>query len=209
MRLPKIPAGGLIALAVMAVAVQPALAQGGRVTTAATSANSGSSSGNGAYDMLVDFTNNFVQAQTDYGANIISETLAAALQRSRDGVRPESKPMPDAVRNALIPFYPAELLKDVRYSIGDPSKTGLAGFAIRNGNAAAVTLIDTVVFKDESYVNSLALWAHEIHHVQQYHDWGLSGFAARYAFSWNDVEAEAGERARTFVSWYRERQGLK
>ena len=34
---------------------------------------------------------------------------------------------------------------------------GVAGFAIRNGNAAAVTLIDLVVFKDESYIGSLAL----------------------------------------------------
>ncbi len=71
----------------------------------------------------------------------------------------------------------------MRYAIGDVSPSGVAGFAIRNGNAAAVTLIDTVVFKDESYVGSLALWAHELHHVQQYKDWGLSGFAARYALA--------------------------
>lgn len=163
----------------------------------------------GAYGMIANFSSSFVTVQTQYSANVISETFAAALQSSRDAVRPDSKPIPEAVIKGLVPFYPEELLRSVRYSIGDPSKTGLAGFAIRNGNAAAVTLIDTVVFKDESFVNSLALWAHEIHHVQQYRDWGLSGFAARYAFGWNDVEAEASERATQFVTWYRDRMGIK
>ena len=157
---------------------------------------------------LTNFTRGFMQVQTQYSANIVSETLAAAMQRSRDTVRPDSKPIPDEVKRELIPFYPAELLENVRYTIGDTSQAGLAGFAIRNGRAAAVTLIDTVVFKDESYVSSLALWAHEIHHVQQYTDWGLSTFAARYAFGWNEVEAEAGARAKAYVAWYRERKGL-
>ncbi len=159
--------------------------------------------GSPAYAQLVNFTRGFMQVQTQYSANVISETLASALQRSRDNVRPESKPIPEAVLKEIIPFYPAALLKDVRYVIGDTTQAGVAGFAIRNGNAAAVTLIDTVVFKDEKYVGSLALWAHELHHVQQYHDWGLSQFAARYAFGWKEVEAEAGERAKAFVAWYR------
>ena len=89
------------------------------------------------------------------------------------------------------------------------AEPALAGFAIRNGNAAAVTLIDTIVFKDESYVGSLALWAHEMHHIEQYKAWGLSGFAARYAFDWKSVEAEASGRAKEFVAWYRDRNSLK
>lgn len=164
--------------------------------------------GNPAYAGLVSFTRGFMQVQTQYSANVISETLASAMQRSRDNVRPNSKPIPDEVLKEMVPFYPAELLKNVRYTIGDTSQAGLAGFAIRNGNAAAVTLIDTVVFKDEKYVSSLALWAHELHHVQQYHDWGLSGFAANYAFGWKEVEADASARAAAYVTWYRERKNL-
>jgi hypothetical protein len=148
-----------------------------------------------------------VLSTAQFGANLLSGTLESALQRSRDAARADSKPIPDEIRRALIPFYPAELLKDVRYSIGDTSPAGVAGFAIRNGNAAAVTLIDTVVFKHEDYINNLALWAHEIHHVQQYEDWGLAGFAQRYAFGWEAVETEAQERARSFVAWYKERTG--
>ncbi len=165
--------------------------------------------GVGRYGMLADFTHGFMSLQAQYGANIVSETLAAALQRSRDTLRADSKPIPEEVKKGLIPFYPPGLLENVRYVIGDVTPSGVAGFAIRNGNAAAVTLIDTVVFKDESFVGSLALWAHEIHHVQQYSDWGISGFAARYTFGWAEVEAEASERAKGFVAWYRERNRLK
>jgi hypothetical protein len=163
----------------------------------------------GAYGGLVNFTRGFMQVQTQYSGNLIAQTLAAALQRSRDNVRTNSLPIPDEVKRELIPFYPAELLENVRYTIGDTSEAGLAGFAIRNGNAAAVTLIDTVVFKEEKFVSSLALWAHEVHHIQQYSDWGLSGFAQRYAFGWKDVEAEATARATAYVAWYRERKGLE
>lgn len=161
----------------------------------------------GAYAMLVDFSRGFVTAQTQYSANVISDTFAAALQRSRDAVRENSQPIPEAVRKGLLPFFTEETLSGVRYTIGDTSQTGLAGFAIRNGNAAAVTLIDTIVFKDEKYVNSLALWAHEMHHIEQYRDWGIAGFAARYAFGWKDVEAEASARAKDFVTWYRAHAG--
>jgi hypothetical protein len=175
---------------------------------APTTSSARPASGNGGYDMLIDFTHGFMNVQAQYSANIVSETLASAMQRSRDTVRANSKPIPDEVKKGLMPFYPAELLDNVRYAIGDTSQSGLAGFAIRNGNAAAVTLIDTIVFKDESYVGSLALWAHEMHHVQQYKEWGISGFAARYAFGWADVEAEAGARAKEFVAWYRKTHGL-
>lgn len=157
-----------------------------------------------AVGMVSDFSSWFVTAQSQYTANIIAQTLEAAMKRSRDSARIDSQPMPDEVRAALIPFYPAELLDNVRYSVGDVSPDGLAGFAIRNGNAAAVTLIDTVVFKDQKYVNNLALWAHEIHHVEQYTQWGVAGFASRYAFGWESVEAEARQRAEDFVAWYKE-----
>lgn len=161
----------------------------------------------GRRGVLSNAASGLVLSTAQYGANIISGTLESALKRSRDAARADSKPIPDEIRDALIPFYPEELLENVRYSIGDTSPGGVAGFAIRNGNAAAVTLIDTVVFSSETHVRNLALWAHEIHHVQQYKDWGIAGFATRYAFNWQDVEAEATARAHAYVAWYKERTG--
>lgn len=160
-----------------------------------------------AHGFFGAMADSLVISTAQFGANIISGTLESALKRSRDVARADSKPIPEEIKKALVPFYPEELLKDVRYSIGDTTPAGLAGFAIRNGNAAAVTLIDTVVFKDEKYVHSAALWAHEMHHVQQYKDWGVAGFAERYAFNWQEVEAEAEARASAFVTWYKERNG--
>ena len=157
--------------------------------------------------MFSSAASGIVLSTAQYGAGIISGTLESALKRSRDVARADSQPIPEEIRNALMPFYPAELLENVRYSIGDTTPGGVAGFAIRNGNAAAVTLIDTVVFSNETHVRNLALWAHEIHHVQQYKDWGAAGFASRYAFNWQDVEAEATARAHEYVAWYKERTG--
>lgn len=159
----------------------------------------------GVSGMLADFSSKFVIAQTQYGASIIAQTLESAMKRSRNLARTDAQPMPDEIREALAPYYSQTLLDDVRYKVGDTSPDGLAGFAIRNGNAAAVTLIDTIIFKDEKYVRNLALWAHEMHHVQQYAEWGVSGFASRYAFGWEAVESEARARADDFVNWYRDR----
>ena len=179
-----------------------ALAAAALLTTTASAQESQARRG-----LLSNAASGLVLSTAQYGASIISGTLESALKRSRDAARADSQPIPDEIRNALIPFYPEELLADVRYSIGDTSPGGVAGFAIRNGNAAAVTLIDTVVFSNETHVRNLALWAHELHHVQQYKDWGVTGFATRYAFNWQDVEAEATKRAYAFVAWYKERTG--
>jgi hypothetical protein len=157
--------------------------------------------------LLANFAGGFVNTQMQYGSNIIAGTLESALRKSRDYARATSHPIPDEVFEALVPFYPEKMLRSVRYSIGDTSPDGLAGFAIRNGNAAAVTLIDTVVFKDEGYVRNIALWSHELHHVHQYNEWGVLGFASRYAFNWQAVEADATAKAAEFVDWYKRRIG--
>jgi hypothetical protein len=144
-----------------------------------------------------------VKAQFQPSGDVVSRTLGAALQQSRDDARVDSRPIPPNIRRALSPFYDDKLMETVRYKVGDTSATGLAGFAIRNGNAAAVTLIDTVVFKEERFANDVELWAHEMHHVEQYKEWGLGGFATRYAFNWGQVESAAEQHASDFMTWYK------
>jgi len=161
----------------------------------------------GTFGGLRDTARWLVKTQFQPQGDVISLTLGQALQRSRDEARAGSRPMPERVKKALTPFYDAELLDTVRYRVGDTSQAGVAGFAIRNGNAAAVTLIDTVVFKEDQYTTDLELWAHEIHHVEQFRAWGVNGFASRYAFGWGKVEAEAEEKAGEFAAWYKARKG--
>lgn len=138
--------------------------------------------------------------QIEFGAAAVTLAFKSALLRSRDSARANSRPLPAEVRAKLGAFYPAELLDKVRYTVGDPSNSGLAGFAIREGDAAAVTLIDTVVFREERYAQNAPLWAHELRHVQQFGEWGVDGFAYRYAFGWPDVEADARAFAAKFVA---------
>jgi hypothetical protein len=158
-------------------------------------------------EMLISAASQITMGQLQFGANTLATAFGSALQRSRDTARADSHPIPKDIREALEPFYSDEMLAKVRYTIGDTTPAGLAGFAIRNGNAAAVTLIDTIVFKDEVYTKNLALWAHELHHVEQYRDWGLEGFASRYLFGWTEVEDEASAKAAEFVTWYKKRTG--
>jgi hypothetical protein len=158
------------------------------------------------YDRAAGFAGGFVQVQAQSGAGVVGKTFASALTRSRDAARAESRPMPPEIRQALAPVYPAGMLDKVRFAVGDYSPDGLAGFAIRHGRAAAVTLVDTVVFKDERYVNNIALWAHELHHVEQYAEWGVDGFASRYAFGWRSVEQAATDRADEVIGLYRSQQ---
>lgn len=190
---------GLIAIALLAGAASsaPMTASAQKVSLSMLPGNS----------LMVSTASQLSNSQLQFGADIVARTLETALVRSRDAARTGSEPIPDNIRAGLADFFPAEMLDEVRYKVGDTTPAGLAGFAMRNGNAIAVTLVDTIVFRDEKDVKNLALWAHELHHVEQYRDWGVAGFASRYAFGWETVEADARARAMEFVGWYRKQFG--
>ena len=58
--------------------------------------------------------------------------------------------------------------------------------------APAITLDYVVVFAERGAgLNDPKLWAHEIKHVMQFAEWGVSGFAARYLRDYSAVEQEA------------------
>jgi hypothetical protein len=190
---------GLFAIALLsgAVLLPAGSAQAQRLSLAALP-------GNG---LMASTASQLTNSQLQFGADIVARTFESALVRSRDAARVNAQPIPDHIRAGLKTFFPDEMLDEVRYTVGDTTPAGLAGFAMRNGNAVAVTLVDTIVFKDEKDVKNLALWAHELHHVEQYREWGVAGFASRYAFGWETVEADARARALEFVGWYRKQFG--
>jgi len=49
------------------------------------------------------------------------------------------------------------------------------------------------VFATREAALTPALWAHEIVHVEQYRDWGVAGFVARYLDDYEAVEHDAAE----------------
>jgi len=100
------------------------------------------------------------------------------------------------------------LLQRTRYGIApDKGALSLPTLAFSYGDAAAITLVDVVLYRDERVAQQdLVLWAHELTHVVQYQRWGLDGFAARYVRDRNAVEKEARDNAARFRAWHEGRR---
>lgn len=121
--------------------------------------------------------------------------LAAAglenwIRQSRDQLAlQESRPIPLHIRSQLEPYFDLEVLETARYRVGDDNVLTAANTLLRNPDIVAVTLIDIVVFRNEADAqNNVALWAHELKHVEQYLEWGVGEFARRYIHDYGSVE---------------------
>ena len=125
--------------------------------------------------------------------DIAAASLANALVLSRDAAWAEgTRPMPPHIRQVLLKWYPADLLDSVEYRTGISEDSTLQSLALRHGDATAITLIDTIVFANpEDAEHNIALWGHEMKHVEQFRRWGLIGFAQAYVRDHKAVEDEA------------------
>lgn len=133
--------------------------------------------------------------------------LAQLIQVSRnDAINAGVQPIPPNIRANLSGFFSEEILNNVTFRVGLGNDLFLASNAFRYGDAVAITLVDVIMFKDANQAyNDLALWAHELGHVEQYRRWGLLDFAKRYAKDSNGVENEANGRANSYVAWFNTR----
>ena len=84
------------------------------------------------------------------------------------------------------------VLDTARYKVSDDGQFSTATAMLQNPDVGAVMLIDIILFRDaQTAEQNIALWAHELKHVQQYQEWGVEGFAQRYTQDFNAVEAPA------------------
>ena len=84
------------------------------------------------------------------------------------------------------------MLDSVRYQVGDEQQVSAANAMLQNPDVNAVTLIDTVIFRRAADAeDNVALWAHELKHVQQYQELGVEEFARRYTRNYDDLEGPA------------------
>ncbi|MBN8633345.1 MAG: DUF4157 domain-containing protein [Rhodobacterales bacterium] len=127
------------------------------------------------------------------GIEIAATALANALVASRDAAWSQgTEPMPPQIREALLNWYPADLLDSIEYRTGVAEDATLQSLAMRYSDATAVTAIDTIIFHDAlDAQTNIALWGHEVKHVEQFRRWGLMGFARAYVRDHAAVEAEA------------------
>jgi hypothetical protein len=133
------------------------------------------------------------RAIVETSLDIAAASLANALVLSRDAAWADgTQPMPPHIRQALLGWYPTDLLDSIEYRTGISEDSTLQSLAMRHGDATAITLIDTIVFANAwDAENNVALWAHEVKHVEQVRRWGLLEFARRYVRDHQSVEAEA------------------
>lgn len=124
-----------------------------------------------------------------------STSLAVALQQARDTAAAGTVlPIPLHIRAQLEPYYDFQVLDAARYKVGDQQALDSANAVLQNPDVNAVTLIDIIVFRNEADAqDDVALWAHELLHVQQYQQWGVAEFARRYSRDFNAVEGPAYE----------------
>ena len=128
--------------------------------------------------------------------------VAASMISARNAVMNRSpQRIPESLKPFLRRWYPDDLLNSVRWSadwnlVQNTLQTAQMNI---NPNTQAITLINAVVFRDGANAQDVALWAHELYHVQQYRDWGVFGFAKRWVDNSSvggPVEAPAYARER-------------
>ncbi len=126
---------------------------------------------------------------------LAAPALQAWLIQSRnDAIRSNTSPIPTNIRTILLRWYSAKLLDSVRCKVGDNGILNTAHTLMQNENVEAVTLIDLIVFRNQTdALNNVALWAHEMQHVKQFAEWGVRDFSIRYVHNFNEVESPAYE----------------
>ncbi|WP_339498733.1 eCIS core domain-containing protein [Pseudomonas silesiensis] len=124
---------------------------------------------------------------------IAAPALAMWLTQARaEAASAGTQPIPPHIREQLLRWYDPGVLDAARYKVSDNGQFSAATAMLQNPDVGAVTLIDIILFRDaQSAEQNIALWAHELKHVQQYQEWGVEGFAQRYTQDFNAVEAPA------------------
>lgn len=143
-------------------------------------------------------------SKEDMGAiyDSMGRMAASALEQwivtSRNNLaQGDVQPIPLHIRVQLDGYYDLRVLETARYKVGDDEVLNAANTMLQNPDVNAVALMDVIVFRHaDDAQNNVALWAHELMHVQQYLEWGVSEFAARYTRDYNAVEAPAYEIQR-------------
>ena len=146
-------------------------------------------------------------ALNELQASILSgPTLERAIIESHNTAVNGAMPIPPGIRQQLTGYASEDSMNRVRFKVGDNGIANLARLLEQGGAASAVTLIDVIVFRGPGEAGDLALWAHELHHVDQYQEWGVHSFAVQYARNARGVEGPAYAKGNGYWSWTQQMQ---
>ena len=134
-----------------------------------------------------------LEAITSSVNQLAATNLQRWLEESRNSASVQGvEGIPLHIRAALESYYDLQVLDAVRYQVGNGVALNAANTMLQNPDVNAVTLLDIIVFRHaEDAQNNVALWAHELKHVQQYQQWGAAQFASNYTRDYRSVEAPA------------------
>lgn len=144
----------------------------------------------------------------DPGQLLYSPVVAAMISGRNAVIANGGQPIPGHVKPFLLRWHTQELIDSVRWTSdwGPLVQTLQAAQMEFNARTNAITLINAVIFRDSTAAGDLALWAHEMVHVEQYRQWGVTDFARTWAGNSSEggpVEAPGyarGDEARRLLA---------
>jgi hypothetical protein len=144
------------------------------------------------------------------GTVAAGSTLAEAIRFSRmQALKGRSHQLTDELKELYRPYFPDEVIDGTRWTLAD-RRVGLgsllAGWHYEEG---AVTLDDVIVFSNRNAAEHRALVAHELTHVLQYHQLGVTDFARLYAQDWPLLEEQARRNAGRILADIAQREALE
>jgi hypothetical protein len=108
-------------------------------------------------------------------------------------------PIPQDIRLALSPYFPAQILEKVRWTTA--GGLGIDG-ALKNwfNQEGAITLDEVIAFSGVDQAKNVELWAHELTHVLQYAQMGVETFAFHYTYNWTGLESQAKNNSTRIIA---------
>lgn len=126
----------------------------------------------------------------------LTPLLSASISHSRaSALRSGPNRIPPQMRRQLAPFFAAETLDQVRWTVSSPRISLDTFVSALFPRYRAMTFDDLVVFQTPADAGNISLWAHELVHVEQFRQMGtVQSFSRAYLGHWPEMENAAVHR---------------
>lgn len=123
----------------------------------------------------------------------LAPLLSASISHSRaSALRSGESPIPPEMRRQLAPFFEAETLDQVRWTVSSRRVSLDTVVTTLFPRYRAMTFDNLIVFQTQADAGNISLWAHELVHVEQFRLMGtVRRFSRAYLGHWPAMENAA------------------